>query len=199
MSIGSLQMVDKRNYLANVVKAILDDFNIGDFNVDSYMREAVLRSLDRKARLSIMSPDYDPDDPVSSSETRYVRISETSPIEEGGIPGTGAESAIDGRMSLMGSLMQVSHSFRILLYYQYSDASSYLESSQYNWDRLTEKDDGDDPMGILPYFREVSSFDTSPATLVSPPQEVVKPTFPIALLGGEGDYVHYLEFTVVLT
>lgn len=197
---GSVQMTTKLSRLQTEITTILEDHPYGDWIVETRIRETLLRVTSRPGRLQVMSPDYDPDDSTSSKETRYVRIAYIGDLGPSAVPDSLNAGGIGGRFAINSSLMMVTHSFRVMMYYTYLDNASPVLASQTRWDELLEKDDGSDPQGILPYLRLITSFNTTPnITLVAAPRQVILPEFPVTLAGDEPDYVHYCEFVIQLT
>lgn len=92
--------------------------------------------------------------------------------------------------------------YRILLQYEYAEADEYEGSTQQKFDDLLW---GKSPRGLLTYFNGVGGWEVFPSSGDSqvveakPPASIVIPDFPVSAYGNRDLFVHYAEFTVIIT
>jgi len=92
--------------------------------------------------------------------------------------------------------------YRILLQFQYEESDEYEGSTQQKFNNLLL---GKTPKGLLSYFNGVGGFEIFPASGDSwvveakPPASIVIPDFPVSAFGNRDLFVHYAEFTVIIT
>jgi hypothetical protein len=92
--------------------------------------------------------------------------------------------------------------YRVILQYQFEESDIYEGSTQQKFNDLLL---GKDPKGLLSYFNGAGGFEIFPGSGDSqvvetkPPASIVIPDFPVSAFGNRDLFVHYAEFTIIIT
>lgn len=170
----TLSMIEKRDALAGVIEETLNAHMTDGttFGVVQRFRKTVEETegpIDRKAHMG---------DPI-----RFARVAFVGTANE--------QSPIDVNQS--GGVAQATHSFLVLVWFEYDDDDDELLASQTMWDALIEG--RETTRGLLPVLRDAGgiSYDDCVAYLGTP-FDVITPDEPLNM--GDDTFAHYLQFFI---